>query len=344
MGACRQMDVLSMFCMSNFSINNASARIIARMRHFVGVGACYLDTILCVPRYPSEDEKLRASSITTRRGGNCANTLEVLQDLFGHVNDPIALSLIAVLPDRQSSATTKIVDSLKPTVSVEACIFRENYQEPPSSYIIKNDATGSRTIVNHNDLPEMTCDEFSKAADVINTEGTWYHFEGRIPDVTLQCIQYLRKSYAGAHISVELEKPGRQGLQELVSEANVVFYSKSWAIGNGYHNAEDCLRAQAKLAPNALLLCCTWGEQGSYALEPRTDTYCSVAANMPKDSRVIDTIGAGDTFIAGILYTFFHEHKTQALSQKLAFANRLAGFKVAQEGFSGLSGRMQLQP
>jgi ketohexokinase len=30
-------------------------------------------------------------------------------------------------------------------------------------------------------------------------------------------------------VSVEVEKPGRAGLQELAEEADVVFYSKSWA-------------------------------------------------------------------------------------------------------------------
>jgi ketohexokinase len=34
-------------------------------------------------------------------------------------------------------------------------------------------------------------------------------------------------------ISVELEKPGREGLQELALEADVVFYSKSWAVVSG---------------------------------------------------------------------------------------------------------------
>lgn len=31
-------------------------------------------------------------------------------------------------------------------------------------------------------------------------------------------------------ISVEVEKPGREGLERLVAEADVVFYSKSWAL------------------------------------------------------------------------------------------------------------------
>lgn len=55
------------------------------------------------------------------------------------------------------------------------------------------------------------------------------HQQGRLPETTLECIRYLRQSDPEARISVEVEKPGRQGLQELAAEADVVFYSKSWA-------------------------------------------------------------------------------------------------------------------
>lgn len=164
------------------------------MRHFVGVGACYLDTILwsvlimnttcalltmvrSVSHYPSEDEKLRALSTSTRRGGNCPNTLEVLRDLLQSVDAPTTLHLVAVLPSRQSSATGKIEESLGSGVSLQACLFREEYHNPPSSYIIRSLATDSRTIINYNDLPEMSYDEFSRAADALSAEDTWYHFE-----------------------------------------------------------------------------------------------------------------------------------------------------------------------
>lgn len=53
--------------------------------------------------------------------------------------------------------------------------------------------------------------------------------QGRAPDVTLECIHYLREHFPGAQISVEVEKPGRPGLQELADAADVVLYSKSWA-------------------------------------------------------------------------------------------------------------------
>jgi hypothetical protein len=53
--------------------------------------------------------------------------------------------------------------------------------------------------------------------------------QGRIPETTLQGIRYLRQTIPGCKISVEVEKPNREGLVEMAAEANVVFYSKTWA-------------------------------------------------------------------------------------------------------------------
>ena len=53
--------------------------------------------------------------------------------------------------------------------------------------------------------------------------------QGRIPETTLACIKYLRSILPNARVSVEIEKPGRKGLQELAAQADVVFYSKAWA-------------------------------------------------------------------------------------------------------------------
>jgi ketohexokinase len=53
-----------------------------------------------------------------------------------------------------------------------------------------------------------------------------------MPYVLLGCIQYLRTQFPSIRISVEAEKPGRPGLQELADAADVVFISKSWALVN----------------------------------------------------------------------------------------------------------------
>ena len=51
----------------------------------------------------------------------------------------------------------------------------------------------------------------------------------------MECISYLRRSHPSAKISVEVEKPGRAGLDELAAKADVVFISRSWAQASGSH-------------------------------------------------------------------------------------------------------------
>lgn len=132
--------------------------------------------------YPKEDEKLRASDISRRRGGNTLNSLEVLQQLLGDnpgtgLQVHVPLYAAAVLPAKSSGAVREIQASLGPKVDFEHCVYREAWNEPASSYIIKSLSTGSRTIVNYNQLPEMTAKEFTQIAENLPAGPKWFHFE-----------------------------------------------------------------------------------------------------------------------------------------------------------------------
>ncbi|KAK8002011.1 hypothetical protein PG991_014233 [Apiospora marii] len=257
-----------------------------------------------VPRFPEEDSKLRATSLGVRRGGNCPNSLEVLQQLLkaqeeGHQVRPY---LISCLPSAEAPASARVRDSFGPdsTVDFTRCIYRDQHDQPASSYIIRSEATGTRTLVNYNDLPEMTVHEFQAAIDGLDRQhDMWVHFEGRIPETTLSCIQYLRQAVPKAKVSVEVEKPDREGLEQLAAEADVVFYSKSWAENNGYKSAHECLMAQSEVARRA-------------------------------------TVGAGDTFIAGTLYGLLCHQEDWDADTKVRFAVQLATSKVQVEGFGGV--------
>jgi ketohexokinase len=79
--------------------------------------------------------------------------------------------------------------------------------------------------------------------------------KGRIPETTLACIKYLRAVYPQAKVSVEVEKPGREGLGELATEADLVFFSKSWVEGQGYTTPRPFLEEQGdKLAARKYVL------------------------------------------------------------------------------------------
>ncbi|KAK3403581.1 Ribokinase-like protein [Sordaria brevicollis] len=347
------------------------------MKGLILVGACYLDTILTsvltlkmprlacsVPQFPEEDSKLRATALQVRRGGNCPNTAEVLQQLLSSKNvtavtPPLSqqqeqtqeerrrrlkLHLVSVLPRVGSSATKTIESSFEPPAACSQslsrvvtpdtrvdlcnCLYRDQHDEAASSYIIRSEATGSRTIVNYSALPEMTTSEFVEIVhDIVRARGNqdefggdcWWHFEGRIPETTLQCIRYLRKVLPDSIVSVEVEKPGRLGLVELAAEADVVFYSKSWAESRGYTGPIACLRGEMINCKAASLMFCTWGPQGAAALSMSRDDHDSEKQRSPvtgfkeydclpsevsqtKTITAVDTIGAGDTFLAGVLY------------------------------------------
>ena len=145
-----------------------------------------------MPQFPSEDSKLRATALQVRRGGNCSNTLDVLQQLLAapslvkqHSNG-LKAHLVSCLPDAQATATHKILSSFGPAnagenIDFSYCLYRGGYTEPASSYIIRSGETGSRTIVNFNDLPEMTAAEFEEIANDFTGQGEekecWWHFE-----------------------------------------------------------------------------------------------------------------------------------------------------------------------
>ena len=202
--------------------------------------SCKLTTYR-VPDFPKEDSKVRADRVEVRRGGNCANTLEVLWDILSQSPDldkpemPIpSLYLIASLPE-PGSKDHRVIKATLPGVQCSA-LCRDGYQVAAYSTIILSKNTGTRTIISHGSgLPEMTSSEFFDALDPLtnyNDPGRrlWIHFEGRIPDVTLQCVQQLRarKIQGGLMISVECEKPERALMAQVALHANVVFYSKLW--------------------------------------------------------------------------------------------------------------------
>ncbi|KAJ3116505.1 hypothetical protein HDU96_009491 [Phlyctochytrium bullatum] len=141
-------------------------------------------------------------------------------------------------------------------------------------------------------------------------------------------------------ISVEFEKSNRPFLDELLPLADVLFFSKLYAEGKGFPGAPtgflDNIRRSCK--PGAILFV-TWSEHGAFGLiNDPTRPAKTFHVPAPSIQAVVDTIGAGDTFAAGVIYAL----GARACDAETAarWACRLATAKCAQFGFDGVTARV----
>ena len=284
------------------------------MSRILAVGIATLDIINQVSHYPAEDDEVRALSQRQCRGGNATNTLTVLSQLDHQCH------WAGVLID-EPDVTVIEQELAEYQIDTSSC-ERLAQGKMPTSYITISQTTGSRTIVHHRDCPEYSFDAFS---NIDLTQFDWVHFEGRNVDQTLLMLKHLRETYPRLPCSLEIEK-NRPDIDSLMPYASILMFSKQYALAQGHRTANDLLNS----LPNNYRATCTWGEQGTWYLDRGKIAHCP--AFVP--SQIVDTLGAGDTFNAGLIDGLL---RNDYLPQAVELANRLAGRKCGQPGFANLN-------
>lgn len=287
------------------------------MAKILGIGNSILDIILTTPHYPKEDSEMRAASRLFEVGGNVCNTLYVLNQLGN------TTSIVATLAsDESSKQLSKGLAQRK----IDTAFTQKFIQgSTPTSYVIRNEETGSRTITHYRELPELSFDHFAK----IEIEYfDWLHFEGRNIENLKGMLNIAKTFLTYQPISLEVEK-AREGIEALIPQANIVFFSHHYAKQKGYQTAESLLEAMRKVAPNAQLVC-TWGKEGAWYCSSSGEIQHQPAHTIPQ---TIDTLGAGDTFIAGVIHALIEQ---QPLNLAVEAGSALAARKCQQTGFDNL--------
>ncbi|XP_026162921.1 ketohexokinase isoform X1 [Mastacembelus armatus] len=334
------------------------------------VGLVCLDIISVVDKYPEEDTDSRCLSQRWQRGGNASNSCTVLSLLgascafMGSLSaGPVAnfiledfqkfhidVSLVSehaqcVLPasvviNNISTGSRTILhmnsfimaDFLRHAVDVSAVVWQVNGQTPCACCVVCP-SRGSRTIIlSDMNLPDVTAEDFTK---VDLHQYKWIHWEGRNAEEQVKMIQQVVMHNSALPqqqriiISVEIEKT-QETLYQLFPHGDVVFVSKDVARHFGFESAEAALRGLYGRVKQGAVLVCAWAEKGADALGP--DGLIVHSDAFPPET-LVDTLGAGDTFNAAVIYKLSNG---VSLQDALIFGCQVAGQKCGIHGYEGI--------
>ncbi|MCK4708534.1 MAG: carbohydrate kinase [Gammaproteobacteria bacterium] len=274
------------------------------------VGNCVLDKVWELEYFPQQDKEMRALGSTQVLGGNACNSAQILAQLGDDVE---LMSSLA-----EDSTARWILQELKKLgISTTFCVQHAGCSTAQSS-IWLNSQNGSRTIVHHRDLPELTVNELKR---VPLEHYEWIHFEGRNIASLLEYLPQLKKLVCP--VSLEIEK-NREGIEQLLPFINTVIVSSAY-LESKQITAEQCLKSLRKYN-SELNIACTLGASGLLA-QDHSGKLIHLAAEQV--DRVVDTVGAGDCFIAGLIHRL---HKQHDFESALIYANKLAAQKIQLKG------------
>lgn len=277
-------------------------------------GNATLDIVNVVDHYPHEDEEMRALQQWTETGGNAANMAQVLA---AHLHRCDFVGVIADDADGQRIAT-RLAEK-----SIGLDHVRHLSGVSPVSYITLNQKNGSRTIVHHRELAELSADDF---CGIPVERYDWLHFEGRNVAELSKMLAYARENIFDQPISLEIEKV-RDGLEDLIEQVDLVMFPRAYAQAQGFVDAESFLRDRQE-KHGKVWMTCTWGAAGAWAIDQLGVVFHAPALPV----NVVDTLGAGDVFNACLVHALA---TGQLLEEALRHAVKMAGRKVSQQGLGG---------
>lgn len=314
-------------------MSNATATT-SHQRRILCVGMCVLDVIHVVEQYPAEDTDKRCLAGYWQRGGNASNNCTVLRQLGAPQVE--FLGMLSASP----AFGFLYEDCRKRNIIIENCPNTD--MDPPFSSVILNKATGTRTIIHSNPgFPPLQYEQLTPLD--LNNYG-WVHFEGRNNESVLKLIQNirnynieLRNPKDRIRISVDLEKM-KDEILELGEVADFVFLGKDLAIHLGWREPAaavmglyDRIKPQKQLGYSKPAIICPWGAEGAACVDA-LGNYVFIPSKPV--SEIVDSLGAGDTFCAAVIYAL--QVLQKGLPEAVLFGHDVAGYKLRYRGYDDI--------
>ncbi|EIN04196.1 hypothetical protein PUNSTDRAFT_76888 [Punctularia strigosozonata HHB-11173 SS5] len=281
----------------------------ARPLRIVASGTLFVTHTLSVPAIPtpsgpSSMVTARAYSVTHNRGGSASTVLSMLAQ-YPNVE---AMLIAPLSGDDEGQGILRDLRSER--VNTKYARVWDDLGVP-SAWVVQAEHDDSRSVINHNPLPEITHEDFvSLLGPLLAPENyaqtspnnsyssqsgpplplnmrspapfDWLHFEGRSVKTTLSNMRGVdglareRRWRAHCVFSLDVGRKTRQGVEALIPQADVIFLNKYYAQAHSAQYAASpraFLLSLASVAPPHALLVAYWGTEGAALLSIPTREY-----------------------------------------------------------------------
>ncbi|PON54575.1 Ribokinase [Trema orientale] len=192
-----------------FRFNMSSNSLpIPENRIVVGVGAAAVDFLATVASYPKPDDKIRSTSLKVQGGGNAGNALTCASRLG------LSPRLVSKVAD--DSQGRSILDELEADGVDTSFFVVAKDGNSPFTYIIVDNQTKTRTCIHTPGYPPMKPDELSQSSIVSLVDGARIvYFDGRLHETALLVAQEAASKNIPILVDAERVREGLDDLLEL---------------------------------------------------------------------------------------------------------------------------------
>jgi sugar/nucleoside kinase (ribokinase family) len=284
------------------------------MKKVVGLGACVLDTLINLDRYPTEDTKQKAQSIFLSGGGPVGNALVVMSKLG------INCQVIGGFGS-DNSGKYLLDDFVKHGVGIDNATVIDGATSF-TSYIALAEDKATRTCV----FDRGTVADDPKNLNLSALDDAYVlHLDGNYLECAITASKYAKSK----GVKVSHDAGGLYpDIEKLLPYVDILIPSAEFALG--LTKKQTIIDAMHDLNKrfNPEVLVVTDGANGGYYLDNgQIFHYDSVKV------KAVDTNGAGDTFHGAFITAYCNGLDVKSACE---FASKVAGFKCSNKGLRNL--------
>ena len=310
-----------------------------RSLQVLGLGMAGIDILARVHAFPEPEQKIRTKGVSVLGGGNTANALTALRRL----GIPAAI-LSKVGNDMYGAAALQELQ--QDGIDTKYVVCKDGVTTQ-FTYVIVDETKNTRTCISTPGSEDLLIDELSE--DMLDGVSL-LALDGRHTAAAIEMAKHASRRGIPILLDVERERPF---IRELMPYADYIITNKSFPFAFS-PNAPDRVDALERLLQecNARFVISTLGSFGSVLIRRSGERNAGSGLDMVVQSKlhtsyntgelfellecpawppdkIVDTTGAGDAFIGGIMYGILTGMEYERM---LSLASRVASAKLAGLG------------